>query len=79
MKILKFKLCYFNYLFKGVKNVQNQNSDVLREIAVPLTSDQECVSYNLQYDYQIDPTTQICAGSIGGNRTASENDSGIYF
>lgn len=57
-------------------NYQNQNSDVLREIAVPLVSDQECISFNLQYGYTIDPKIQICAGTERGNKSASENDSG---
>lgn len=63
----------------GVMNTQNQNSDVLREIALPLVKDQDCIDYNLQYDYTIDPKTQLCAGSVGGNKSASENDSGLIF
>ena len=60
-------------------NYEEQNSDVLREIAIPLVSDQECISYNSQYDYSIDPKIQLCAGSVRGNKSASENDSGWTF
>ena len=56
----------------------NQYSDVLRQISIPLVSDQGCVAYNFQFDYTIDPTTQICAGSADGGKSASDGDSGKF-
>ena len=64
------------FFYEGVMNQAEQNSDVLREISIPLVSDQECISYNLDYGYTIDPVTQLCAGIKNGNKSASNNDSG---
>ena len=57
-------------------NNANKYSDVLRQISIPLVSDQGCINYNAQFDYTIDPVTQICAGSANGNKSASDGDSG---
>ena len=60
----------------GVMNEWNQKSDVLRQVELPLTPDQECVNYNAQFGYTIDASIQICTGSINGGKSATDGDSG---
>lgn len=71
---------YFNrtayYTGFGVWNDQNQKSDVLRQVSLPLTPDQECIDYNSKFDYSIDTSIQICTGSINGGKSATDGDSG---
>ncbi len=49
-------------------------SDQLREAAVPIVSDSECVSDYTFGDVQIDPTTMVCAGD--GSHDTCQGDSG---
>ena len=57
-------------------NQANQKSNVLRQVPIPLVSDKECINYNSQFYYTIDPVTQVCAGLANGKNGAYNGDSG---
>jgi len=51
-------------------------SSVKMQVQLPILSDASCKSYYTTYGYQIDATTQVCAGQAGQGKDTCQGDSG---